>query len=123
MVWTEPLPKERVPRTVARLWSCRAPATISEAEAEPPLISTTTGLPLVEVAGLGVEALRLLGVAAAGRDDLAAVEEGVRDHDRLVEQAARVVAQVDDEALELVGADLVRQLLDAAAQALDRSAR
>ena len=46
MVCTEPLPNERVPRMVARLWSCNAPATISEAEAEPPLISTITGLPL-----------------------------------------------------------------------------
>jgi hypothetical protein len=47
MVCTEPLPKERVPMTMARLWSWRAPATISEAEAEPPLMSTTRGLPLV----------------------------------------------------------------------------
>ncbi len=45
MVCTEPLPNERVPISVARLWSCNAPATISDAEAEPPLISTTTGLP------------------------------------------------------------------------------
>jgi hypothetical protein len=47
MVCTEPLPKERVPTSVARLSSCSAPATISEAEAEPPLIRTMTGLPLV----------------------------------------------------------------------------
>jgi hypothetical protein len=46
MVCTEPLPNERVPTSVARLWSCSAPATISEAEAEPPLISAMTGLPL-----------------------------------------------------------------------------
>ena len=32
---------------VARLWSCKAPATISEADAEPPLISTISGLPLI----------------------------------------------------------------------------
>jgi hypothetical protein len=36
MVCTEPLPNERVPARVARLLSCSAPATISEAEAEPP---------------------------------------------------------------------------------------
>jgi hypothetical protein len=47
MVWTEPLPKERVPTMVACCWSCRAPATISDADAEPPLISTTMGLPSV----------------------------------------------------------------------------
>src|SRR5690554_740930 len=47
MVCTEPLPKLLVPRTTARLWSCRAPATISEAEALPPLISTTRGILLL----------------------------------------------------------------------------
>ncbi len=47
IVCTEPLPNERVPISVARLWSCSAPATISEAEADPPLISTTSGLPFV----------------------------------------------------------------------------
>ena len=51
---------------------------------------------------MGVVALGLLGVAAAGRDDLAALEEGVGDRDRLVEQAAGIVAQVEDEALQLV---------------------
>ena len=109
--------------TVARLWSCSAPATISEAEAEPPLIEHDDRLALGEVAGLGVEALRLVGVAAAGRDDLAAVEEGVGHHDGLVEQAARIVAQVDDVALELVGADLGRELVDRARAGPRRSAR
>src|SRR5260221_78384 len=47
MVCTEALPNEREPTMVARLWSCHAPATISEAEAEPPLISTMSGLALV----------------------------------------------------------------------------
>jgi hypothetical protein len=42
------LPNERVPTSVARLWSLRAPATISAAEAEPPLISTIIGLPLAK---------------------------------------------------------------------------
>ena len=51
IVCTEPLPNERVPMTVARLWSCSAPATISEAEAEPPLMSTTTFLPSVSSPG------------------------------------------------------------------------
>ena len=51
MVCTEPLPKERVPSSVARRWSCNAPATISDAEAEPPLMSTITGLPLVRSPG------------------------------------------------------------------------
>ena len=43
-VCTEPLPKLCVPTTTARLWSCNAPATISEAEAEPALIRTVIGM-------------------------------------------------------------------------------
>src|SRR5450759_625291 len=43
MVCTEPLPKVWVPMIKARLWSCSAPATISEAEADPPFTSTTMG--------------------------------------------------------------------------------
>ena len=112
MVCTEPLPKDRVPMIVARLWSCSAPATISEAEAEPPLISTTIGLPLVRSPAARVVALGLVGVAAAGGDDLAALEEGVGHRDRLVEQAAGIVAQVEHVALELVVADVLVDLLD-----------
>jgi hypothetical protein len=37
------LPKVWLPMMVARLWSCSAPATISLAEAEPSLTSTTSG--------------------------------------------------------------------------------
>src|SRR5690606_41907341 len=43
MICTEPLPNVRLPSTLARLWSCSAPATISEAEADPTLTSTTMG--------------------------------------------------------------------------------
>ena len=46
-------------------------------------------------------------VAAALRDDLAAVEEVVGDVDRLVEQAARVGAQVDDIAERMAAGRLV----------------
>ena len=55
IVCTDPLPNERVPIRVARLWSCSAPATISEAEAEPPLISTISGLPLVRSPGCALK--------------------------------------------------------------------
>lgn len=72
MVCTEPLPNERVPISVARLWSCKAPATISDAEAEPPLIRTTSGLPLGRIAAPRREALGFLRCAAARRDHLAA---------------------------------------------------
>ena len=72
-----------------------------------------------EVAGVGVVALGLVGVAAAGRDDLAALEEGVGDGDRLVEEAARIVAQVDDVALDLVLADRRLQLVDRRLEAVE----
>src|ERR1700761_1372145 len=95
MVCTDPLPNERVPIRVARLWSCSAPATISEADADPPLISTTRGLPLMRSPPRG-EALCFLRRTATGRDDLAARHEGARHRDRLIEQSAWIVAQVDD---------------------------
>jgi hypothetical protein len=59
-------------------------------------------LVLGEIAGASVEALSLLGGAAAYRHDLALLQERIGDRDRLIEQSARIVAQVDDEALELV---------------------
>ena len=41
--WTEPLPKVFSPITIALLWSCNDPLTISEADAEPSFTSTTNG--------------------------------------------------------------------------------
>src|SRR5919201_6603756 len=113
MVCTEPLPNERVPITVARRSSCSAPATISEAEAEPPLISTMSGLPLVRSPA---RALNRCVSSAGGRGghDLALLQEGIGDGDRLIEQSAGVVAQVDDEALRLgLGREIVVELGDA----------
>src|SRR5215475_8836824 len=75
-------------------------------------------LALGEVAGARVEALRLLGIAAARRDNLAALEERIRHRDRLVEQAARIVADVDDVAAQLVSRNLRLQLRQRLLQAL-----
>ena len=55
-----------------------------------------------QVAGLRVGALHLLEVAALGEDDGPLLEERIGDHDRLVEQTAGIVAQVDDVTLELL---------------------
>jgi hypothetical protein len=44
---TEPLPKLLVPIIIALEWSFKAPATISLAEADPLLIKTTKGWPLI----------------------------------------------------------------------------
>src|SRR5207247_872867 len=49
-----------------------------------------------EIAGMGIVALRLLGIPAASRDNLAALEKGVGDGDRLVDEPARVVAKIED---------------------------
>src|SRR5262249_41965727 len=59
-------------------------------------------LVLGEVARARVEPLGFLGIAAARRHDLALLQERIGDRDRLIEQSARIVAQVDDKALELV---------------------
>ena len=41
--------------TIARRWSCNAPATISDADAEPPLIRTTIGLPSARSPGTALK--------------------------------------------------------------------
>ena len=45
--------------------------------------------------------LPLVGISAARRNDVAVVDEGVGDLDRLVEQPAGIVAQVEDIALQI----------------------
>jgi hypothetical protein len=50
------------------------------------------GLVLGEVAGARVEALSLLRVAGAGRDNLALIEERIGNRDRLIEEAAGIIA-------------------------------
>lgn len=47
------------------------------------------------------------------------LEEGVGDRDRLIEQTAGVVAQIEDEALQLVGRDVLEDLVDRIAQAVE----
>jgi hypothetical protein len=79
---------------MARPRSCRAAATISAADAEPPFISTT-----------------ICTSAALGRKDGAIADEQLRDRLRLVEQAAAVGAHVDDDAGH-VAADLAARLVD-----------
>jgi hypothetical protein len=65
------------------------------------LISTTIRQAVQQVAGLGVVALDVARIAAALADHLAAVQEHVRDGHRLVEQAAGIVAQVEDQPLHI----------------------
>ena len=119
MVCTDPLPNERVPMMVARRWSCKRAGDDLGSRGRTAVDQHDDRLAVGEVAGLGVEALRLVGVAAAGRDDFALVEEGVGHRDRLIEQAARIVAQVDDVALDLVGADLGLELVDGGLQPVE----
>ncbi|KAF8254225.1 hypothetical protein BKP31_11280 [Streptococcus pneumoniae] len=69
-------------------------------------------LAIDQIARTGIEAGDVLRIAAAGRDDLALVEEGVGDGNRLVQQAAGVKAQIEHKALELVGGNLALNVLD-----------
>ena len=93
MVCTKLLPKMRVPTSVACLWSCNAPATISEADAVPTLNC--------KIPPAGVEALGILGIAARHGDNLALIQECTRYRDRLIDQPPGIVTQIDDEAFEL----------------------
>ena len=61
------------------------------------------------VAGTGVEALRVLGPAGARGNDLALVQKHIRDGHGLIQQAARVVAQIEHDALQFV-ADFLLEL-------------
>ena len=99
-VCTEPLPKLSVPMMMARPWSCRAPATISEALAEPPLISTTTGTPLWHVVLAGAVGLRRIGQAPLGIHHFTAAHEQAGHIDAGAKHAARVVAQVEHHAFQ-----------------------
>src|SRR5690606_23334049 len=53
-----------------------------------------------KIARRRVVAVGIARIAAPGRDDLARIEEGVRHLDGLIEEASRVVAQVEDESLD-----------------------
>ena len=50
--------------------------------------------------GARIEPLGFIGAAAARRRDLALLQERIGDRNRLIEQSAWIVAQVDDEALD-----------------------
>jgi len=63
-----------------------------------------------DVAGLGVIALGVVGMTAAGRHDLALGEEVVGDLHCLIQEAAGIVPEIDDIALEV--GDLLLQFLD-----------
>ena len=120
MVCTEPLPKLWVPSTTARPQSWSAPATISDAEALPWLTSTTIGKSVKHPLGVRGEAHVLVAHAALGVDhELAGLEELLGHLDRGGEQAARIVAQVEHEALDLA---VLGVLLERGLQVVARSA-
>ena len=60
--------------------------------------------------GCRIEALRALHLAATDRDDLALVDEGVRNRHGLLQQAARVVAEIEHVAQQLVAGLLLQRL-------------
>src|SRR5207248_1361100 len=69
-------------------------------------------LALGHVARPRIEALRLFRIAAPGRNDLALLQERVGNRNRLIEQATGIVTQIDDIALDLVGAELGVEVVD-----------
>ena len=105
IVCTEPLPNERVPSTRRAAMVLQRAGDDLRRRGRAAVQEHDDRLAVDQIAGAGAEALHLVGMAAAGGDDLAPVEEGVGDEHRLVEQPARIAAQVEHEALQLVRRD------------------
>ena len=76
-----------------------------------------------QIAGRRIHAESRLGGAAVGGDDHAALEKAVGDFDRGLEHAARVVAQIDDEAFERSALLAPRNVPDRALDILRPSCR
>ena len=95
--WTVFLPNVGSPTSVARPCSWSAPATISDADAEPPSTRTTTGMSLVwSEPAAGRHSLDVLA-RLDGEEQLAGRDELRRDALRGDDEAAGVAAQVEDE--------------------------
>ena len=71
--------------------------------------------PVGKIARGRADTLGIIGLAALDDGDLALVDKGVGHRDRCIKIAARAVAQIDDEADQLV-AGLLAQLLDGIGQ-------
>src|SRR5262249_10422414 len=63
-----------------------------------------------DVARTGVVALRILVAPATGRYDFALVEKRVGDSDGLIEQATRIVTQIENQSDQLVAGLLLEVL-------------
>ena len=122
MVCTEPLPKEVTPMTVARLIVLQRTGHDFGGRGRAFVDQHDDGLAVREVAAARIVALRVLGLAAAGGNDFAAGEEIVGDRDRLIQQAARIVAQIEHIAPE-PGADLLLQIVQWPSSGRRRSSR
>ena len=101
----------------ARRWSWSAPATISDAEADPPFTSTTSGAPFQDVGRLRVELELGVFEPALGVHDGAFREEGVGYRYRRAQHATGIVSQIEDHASESAR-DFVLELPHCLAQAL-----
>ena len=98
IVCTRPLPNVVSPTIRPRSWSWIAPATISEALALCREVSTTSGQLGEPALALGDVARLVAPRAPAGEDHhLPLLQEEVGHRERLVEQPARVVADVEDQ--------------------------
>ena len=95
---TVPVPKVVSPMIGARPASWSAPDTISDELAVSPSTRTTRGRSVATPSG-ETACVRLLAVGVALDVDDAALQELAGDADRLVDVAARVAAEVEDQAL------------------------
>ena len=124
--WKTPLPYVRVPTSFARSRSWSAPATISDADALARSTSTVTGVFGSDgVAGRAVDLL--LYRAPARRDHFPFGQERAGDEPRLLDEPARVGAQVEHDARDLLLLCLAQRLVQlgvrAAGEALEADDR
>ena len=103
-------------RRSARRWSCKRAGDDLGRRSRAAVDQKHDGLAVDQVTRLGVVAFAAARSAAPGRDDLALFEEGVRDGDRLVQKPAGVVAQVEDDTVDVLDP---AQFLDPLVQRLD----
>src|SRR6202042_1856260 len=96
----------------ARFWARGGPRDDPRGRGRAAIDQYDQRLAVDEVARHGVEALNLIGLAAPDRDDFAAVEKRAGHPHRLIQQAARIVAQIDNVALDLLPRNLRPQRLD-----------
>ena len=95
-VWIVPFPYEELPMTTARSRSCSTAATISAADAETSVYKDRQRQIRRDIHPAGDVVSITVGVAAARGQYLPLSEKQVGDLDRLLQQAAGIAAQIEN---------------------------